>query len=154
MRIKTRTSTRFTPEWLLYFRIAFTGWMGHFISPLYEGRLHFDLKSQILRIRYPSQSSGRPISHRHEWSFRVAAFTWYRWQISYRRKFSLRYNKRCELKPVWLAPSSHFVVVSYKQIQKHKREPEWTRAAAKVTPVSCKQVCLYYIALTIYLPIG
>ena len=69
-------------------------------------------------------------------------------------KFSLRYNKRCELKPVRLAPSSHFVVVSYKQIQRHKREPEWTRAAAKVTPVSCKQVCLYYIALTIYLPIG
>ena len=42
-----------------------------------------DLKSQILRIRYPSQSSGRPISHRNEWSFRVAAFTWYRWEISY-----------------------------------------------------------------------
>ena len=33
-----------------------------------------DLKSQILRIRYLSQSSGRPISHRNEWSFHVPAF--------------------------------------------------------------------------------
>ena len=30
-----------------------------------------DSKSQTLRMRYPFQSTGRPISHRNGWSFRV-----------------------------------------------------------------------------------
>ena len=30
-----------------------------------------DLKSQTLRMRYPFQSTGTPISHRNKWSFRI-----------------------------------------------------------------------------------
>ena len=59
-----------------WFRIAFTWWLGHFISCYLT--LHFMLikytfgsKSQTLRMCYPFQSTGRPISHRNGWSFRV-----------------------------------------------------------------------------------
>ena len=59
-----------------WFRIAFTWWLGHFISCYLK--VHFMLikytcgsKSQTLRMRYPFQSTGRPISHRNGWSFRV-----------------------------------------------------------------------------------
>ena len=59
-----------------WFRIAFTWWLGHFISRYLK--VHFmlikytcDSKSQTLRMRYPFQSTGRPISHRNGWSFRV-----------------------------------------------------------------------------------
>ena len=59
-----------------FFRIAFTWRHGHFIPRLYEGTFHVHnikcyLKSQTVRMRYPFQSTGRPISHRNEWSFRV-----------------------------------------------------------------------------------
>ena len=53
-------------------------------------------------------------------------------------KISLRHKNRGELAPVWLAPAWHFVLVSCKRIQSHKREPEWTRARMKVAPISCK----------------
>ena len=59
-----------------WFRIGFTLWMSHFISRYLK--VHFmlikyrcDSKSQTLRMRYPFQSTGRPISHRNGWSFRV-----------------------------------------------------------------------------------
>ena len=59
-----------------WFCIPLTGWLGHFISRCLK--LHFmtikytcDSKSQTLRMRYPFQSTGRPISHRNMWSFRV-----------------------------------------------------------------------------------
>ena len=59
-----------------WFRIAFTWWLGHFIYCYLK--VHFmllkytcDLKSQTLRMRYPFQSTDRPISHRNGWSFRV-----------------------------------------------------------------------------------
>ena len=59
-----------------WFRIAFTWWLGHFISRYLK--VHFilikytcDSKSQTLRMRHPFQSTGRPISHRNGWSFRV-----------------------------------------------------------------------------------
>ena len=59
-----------------WFRIGFTLWLSHF--SLFEGTLHvdkiygwFNAKSQTLRMRYPFQSTGRPISHRNGWSFRV-----------------------------------------------------------------------------------
>ena len=55
------------------------------------------------------------------------------------RKISLRHKNRGELAPVWLAPEWHFVLVSCKRIQSHKREAEWTRAGMKVAPVSCNQ---------------
>ena len=55
---------------------AFTWWLGHFISCY--STVHFMLikytfasKLQTLRMRYPFQSTGRPISHRNGWSFRV-----------------------------------------------------------------------------------
>lgn len=53
-------------------------------------------------------------------------------------KFSLRHRNRDELAPVWLFPVWHFLVVPCKQMQSHKREPEWTRYWTKVAPVSCE----------------
>ena len=53
-------------------------------------------------------------------------------------KISLRHKNRGELRLVWLAPAWHFVLVSCKRIQSHKREPEWTHAGMKVAPISCK----------------
>ena len=59
-----------------WFPIAFTWWLGQSISRYLK--VHFmlikytcDSKSQTLRMRYPFQSTGRPISHRNGWSFRV-----------------------------------------------------------------------------------
>ena len=59
-----------------WFCIGFTLWLSHFISRYLK--VHFmlikytcDSKSQTLRMRYPFQSTGRPISHRNVWSFRV-----------------------------------------------------------------------------------
>ena len=59
-----------------WFRIAFTWWLGHFISCYLT--VHFMLikytcgsKSQTLRMRYLFQSTGRPTSHRNGWSFRI-----------------------------------------------------------------------------------
>ena len=53
--------------------ILFTWWLGHFI-PRYL-KVHFMLMKQTwdstLRMRYPLQSTGRPISHRNVWSFLV-----------------------------------------------------------------------------------
>ena len=64
------------PGMTFWFRIAFTWWLGHFITCYLT--VHFMLikytfgsKSQTLRMRYPFQSTGRPISHRNGWSFRV-----------------------------------------------------------------------------------
>ena len=49
---------------------------GSFHISLFEGifmliKYTCDSKSQTLRMRYPFQSTGRPISHRNGWSFRV-----------------------------------------------------------------------------------
>ena len=59
-----------------WFRIAFTLWLGHFISRYLKE--HFmlikysrDSKSQTLRMRFPFQSTDKQISHRNVWSFRV-----------------------------------------------------------------------------------
>ena len=53
--------------------MLFTWWLGHFI-PRYL-KVHFMLMKQTwdstLRMRYPLQSTGRPISHRNVWSFLV-----------------------------------------------------------------------------------
>ena len=73
---KTHTSASFSPEWPFWFPIAFTWWQGHFISRYLK--VHFmlikytcDSKSQTLRMHYPFQSTGRPISHRNGWSILV-----------------------------------------------------------------------------------
>jgi len=59
-----------------WFCIVFTWWLGHFTSHYLT--VHFmlmkymcDSKSHILRMRYPFQSTGRPISHWNGWSFCV-----------------------------------------------------------------------------------
>lgn len=54
-------------------------------------------------------------------------------------KFLLQYNNQGEIVPVWHDLVWHFLVVSCKGIQSHKREPEWTHSGTKVAPVSCKQ---------------
>ena len=67
---------RVSYEMTFWFDIPFTWWLGHFISR--HLKEHFisikytcDSKSQTLRMRYLFQSTGRPISHRNVWSFRV-----------------------------------------------------------------------------------
>ena len=54
---------------------AFTWWLGHFIPRHLKVHMIIkytcDSKSQTSRMRYPFQSTGRPISHRNGWSFRV-----------------------------------------------------------------------------------
>ena len=69
-----------------WFCIAFTWWLGHFISRYLK--VHFmlikymcDSKLQTLHMRYPFQSTGRPISYQNGWSFR--AYTILLWD-SYR----------------------------------------------------------------------
>ena len=59
-----------------WFCIGFTLWLSHFIS--HYLKVHFmlikykcDSKSQTLRVCYPFQSTGRPISCRNGWSFRI-----------------------------------------------------------------------------------
>ena len=52
------------------FLITFTWWLGHLIC-LYVDKIHVCSKSQTLRMRYPFQSTNRPISHRSKCSFRV-----------------------------------------------------------------------------------
>ena len=59
-----------------WFRIAFTWWLGHSISCYLTVhfmfiKYTFGSKTQTLRMRYSFQSTGRPISHRNGWSFRV-----------------------------------------------------------------------------------
>ena len=66
-------------------------------------------------------------------------------------KISLRHKNRGELAPVWLAPAWHFVLVSCKRIQSHKREPEWTRAGMKVAPISCKHPLTFIFDLNYFL---
>ena len=85
---KTRTSASFIPGWLFYFvSCLHDNCMGHFISRYLKVRFMLikytcDSESQTLRMRYPFQYTGRPMSHRNVWSFR--AFTWYRCAFSYR----------------------------------------------------------------------
>ena len=57
-------------------RIAYKWRLGHFISRYLKVHVMLikytcDSKSQTLRMRYPFQSTGRPISHRNGWSFLV-----------------------------------------------------------------------------------
>ena len=84
-----------------------------------------DSKSQTLRMRYPFQSTGRPISHRNGWSFRV--------YMTPLRHFVSEWNSR---------PGTRTGVNSRRgDSRRHSIlwwEPEWTRSVAKVATVSCK----------------
>ena len=100
-------------------------------------------------MHYPFHSTGRLISHRNGWLFRV-------YMIPLRDfvKFSPLYKNRDELTPGWLVPAFHFVVVSCKQIQSHEREPEWTRSGANVALVSCKHLLNDSDTKPFLLPLG
>ena len=72
---KTRTGTSFTLRWLFDF---VSGLHDDWVISYRYLKVHFMLmkytcvsKSQTLRMRYSFQSTGRPISHRNGWSFRV-----------------------------------------------------------------------------------
>ena len=103
-----------------WFCIPFTWRLGHFIScylkvHLLSIKYMCDLKSQTLRMRYPFQSTRRPISHWNIWPFHV-------YMISL-RDFIPEWNfrpgtitgvnsRRGDL----IALAWHFVVVSCKQM--------------------------------------
>ena len=105
------------------FRIAFT--CLHVFRLPSEWPMQYDdaiLNWRKLRMGYPFQSIGRRISHQASG----------RLENLYRSEILAPVKQQGELTPVWLASAWHFVVVSCKQIQSHEREPEWTRACAKV----------------------
>ena len=70
-----------------WFRIAFTWWLGHFISPLFEGTLHVDKNTCVIRSRKHCACATRsrvPADRFHTETGGRFAFTWYRCEISYR----------------------------------------------------------------------
>ena len=114
---------------------------GPFHSWLFEGTLHVDkihvwFKSQTLRMRYPFQSTGRPIIHRNGWSFRV-------YMIPLRDfvpEWNSRPGTRTEVNSR-RGDSRRYEILWWYHVNKYramKREPERTRSGAKVAPVSCK----------------
>ena len=123
-----------------WFRIASTWWLGHFISRYLK--VHFmlikytcDSKSQTLRMRYPFQSTGRPISHRNGWSFRVYMIPL--------RDFVPEWNSRPDTTTgvnSRRGDSRRHEILWWYHVNKYRatREPEWTRSGAKVAPVSCR----------------
>ena len=126
-----------------WFCIAFTWWLGHFISRYLK--VHFmmikytcDSKSQTLRMFYPFQSTGRPISHwkrvvvshLHDTTVRFRTGTrtgvHSRWGDSCQHdilwwyhvnKYRAMRGNRCELTPVRKSPRCHvstpFIIWSY-----------------------------------------
>ena len=124
-----------------WFRIAFTWWLGHFVSRCLKGQFVLikymcDSKSQTLRMRYPFQSTDRPISHRNGWSFRV-------YMIPLRDfvpEWNSRPGTRTEVNSR-RGDSRRYEILWWYHVNKYramKREPERTRSGAKVAPVSCK----------------
>ena len=73
---KTRTGASFIPGWLFDFVSRLHIMTGSFHISLFEDTLHDDkihvwFKIATLRMRYSFQSTGRLISHRNGWTFRV-----------------------------------------------------------------------------------
>ena len=103
----------FHTDMTFWFRIAFTWCQSYFTSRYLK--VHFmltkctcDSKSRTLRMRYPFQSTGRPISHRNGWSFRVYMIPL--------RDFVPEWNSRPGTRTGVTRASMKFVVVSCKQI--------------------------------------
>ena len=74
--IRKLTPARVHTGMIFWYRIAFIWWLGHFTSRYLKVEFMLikytrDPKSQALRMPYPFQATGRPISHRNGWSFRV-----------------------------------------------------------------------------------
>ena len=78
-----------------WFRIGFTWWLGHFISRLYENSLNVDQIHVRVNYAYAITPKRVVVSRLHDTvaKFRIGV------------KFSLWYNNRGELTPVWLAPA-------------------------------------------------
>ena len=146
----------FHAEMTFWFRIAFTWWLGLFI-PRYL-KVHFtlikytcDSTTQTLRMRYPFQSTGRPISHRNGWSFRVYMIPlrdfvpeWNsrpgtRTGVNSRRGDSRRHDS------LWWYDVNKYRVL--------EREAEWTRSWAKVALVSCKHPKRVKSSFTFVIPL-
>ena len=134
-RCESHTGTTF------WFRIVFT-WLGHFISRYLK--VHFmlikymcDSKSQTLRMRYPFQSTGRPISHRNGWSFRV-------YMIPLRDfipEWNSRPGTRTRVNTRW-GDSRQYDILWWYHVNKYRAmRGNWSELApgGKVAPVSYKQ---------------
>ena len=105
----------------------------------------FGSKSQTLRMRYPFQSTGRPISHRNGCSFRVYMIPlrdfvpeWNsrpsaRTGVNSRRGDSRRHNILW-----WYRVNKYRAMRGNRSELGPERKPEWTRPGVKVAPVSCK----------------
>ena len=102
-----------------WFCIAFTWWLGHFISRYLK--VHFMLIKYMCVIQnckhYTCATrSSLPADRFHTETGGHFALTRYRCEIRTGVKFSPRYKNRDELTPGCLTPAWHFVVVSCKQI--------------------------------------
>ena len=114
---------------------------GSFHISLFEGTLHVDKMHVWFKIANITHALSVPVHWQTDFiPKRVVVSRLHDTVARFRTgvKFSLRCNNRAELTPGWLAPAWHFVVVSWKQMLSHEREPDWTRGGAKVAPVSCK----------------
>ena len=110
--------------------------MGHFISRLFECTLHVDkihvwIKSETLCMCYPLQTTCRPISHRNRWSFHVYMMPLWNF-LPHSSTTTWMNSLRGGLQRHGICDS-----IMYTNVEPW-REPEWTRAGAKVALVSCK----------------
>ena len=74
MRKLTPARVSYRHDFLIWYRVYMMNGLFHislFEGTLHVDKIHEDSKSRTLRMRYPFQSTGRPISHRNGWSFRV-----------------------------------------------------------------------------------
>ena len=100
---KTHTCARvsYRDDLLISYRVYM---MGHFISRLFEGKLHVD------KIHVPFKIAN--VMHALPKTGGRFVFTWYRCRFPFGVKFSLRCNNRGELTPGWVVLGWHFVLVS------------------------------------------
>ena len=131
---KTYTGASFIPGSIFDFvsRLHDDLYMSFHIS-LFVGTLRVDKIHMIQNRKHYACAtrSSLPADRFHTDTSGRFAFTWHRWRFRTEVKISPRHNNRGELTPGWLAPAWHFVVVSWKQVKSHEREPERTHAGAK-----------------------
>ena len=139
MRKLAPARVSYRDEFLISYRVyimtgSFHIWL--FYGTLHVDKIHVYSKSQTLRVRYPFQSTGRPISHRNRWKFRVYMIPL--------RDFVPEWNSRPGTRTgvnSRRGDSRQHDILSWYHVNKyrgHEREPEWNRSWAKVAPVSCK----------------
>ena len=136
------------------FHIAFTWWLGDFRSRYLK--VHFmlikytcDSKSQTLRMRYPFQSTGRPISHRNGWSFRVYMIPL--------RDFVPEWNSRPGTRTgvnSRRGDSRRHDILWWYHVNKYRAmRGNWSEIAqgATVAPVSCKHPLIHVLSMQIFI---